>query len=108
MATAFRQHYQASVATAAHEKPGTVAQLAYSEDTAEVVIIRVFPTADDLDRQLEGSDDRSKTTYQLIEPIAIELYGAPSSFALNKMRSVAGPGVAVTIISNYLGGFLRT
>lgn len=108
MAAAFREHYLATLPKTEIEKPGTIAQLAYSNDDAsEVVVVRVFPSPDDLDRQLQGSDDRSKLTYEFIEPVAVELYGSPNPYAIEMINKVAGSGVEVTVTRNYLGGFLK-
>jgi hypothetical protein len=93
--------------TEAH-KPGTLVQLAYeSEDTTQVDIFRVFPDADALDKQLQGADERSKRTYEFIEPVGVEIYGAPSAFALEMTKKVAGAGIEVTIKPHYIGGFIR-
>ena len=104
----FRQHYSDSVPATAANKPGTLVQLAYeSEDATQVDIIRVFPDADAMDRQLQGADERSKRTYEFIEPVSVEIYGTPSTFALEMMKKVAGSGIGVTIKPQYIGGFIR-
>ena len=104
----FRKHYGDSVPATATNKPGTLVQLAYeSEDATQVDIIRVFPDADAMDRQLQGADERSKRTYEFIEPVSVEIYGTPSTFALEMMKKVAGSGIGVTIKPRYIGGFIR-
>ena len=103
-----RKHYQASVAGVEANKPSTLVQLAYSnEDATEMTIVRLFPNADALDQQLQGADERTKTTYQFIEPTNIEIYGTPNSYALEMFTKVAGSGIAVSVHPQYMGGFIR-
>jgi quinol monooxygenase YgiN len=104
----FRAHYRDSVPPIEAGKPGTLVQLAYeSQDAAEVAIVRVFPSAEALDRQLQGAPERSKRTYEFIEPVSIEIYGTPSHSAVEKMKTIAGSGVAVSIDPRFIGGFIR-
>jgi len=104
----FRKHYRDSISPIVAGKPGTLAQLAYENDDAtEVTIVRLFPSADALDHQIQGADERSKKTYQFIEPISIEIFGIPNPVTLEMMKKIAGSGVIVRISPNYLGGFIR-
>jgi hypothetical protein len=104
----FRKHYGDSVPLTEANKPGTLVQLAYeSEDATHVDIIRVFPDTDAMDRQLQGADERSKRTYEFIEPTSVEIYGMPSAFALEMMKKVAGAGIEVTIKPQFIGGYIR-
>ena len=104
----FRQHYQASIPPTQAGKPGTLAQLAYeNEDATRVTIVRFFPSADALDQQIQGADERSKKTYEFIEPLAIEIYGTPNPATLEKMFKIAGSGITVHVSPHYLGGFIR-
>jgi hypothetical protein len=104
----FRNHYRDSIPPILTGKPGTLAQLAYeNEEATEVTIVRLFPNADALDLQIQGADERSKKTYEFIEPICIELFGTPNPSTLEKMKKIAGSGVAVMISPNYLDGFIR-
>lgn len=105
----FRKHYQGSIAPIMADKPGTLAQLAYeNEQTTKVTIVRFFPSADALDLQIQGADERSKKTYEFIEPISIEIFGTPNPATLDKMKKIAGSGVSVMISPNYIGGFIRS
>jgi quinol monooxygenase YgiN len=104
----FRRHYQNSVAPIYADKPGTLAQLAYeNEEATEFMIVRLFPNAEALDLQMQGADERSKKTYEYLEPIGVEIYGAPSPATLERMKKIAGSRVAVTIRPRYVGGFIR-
>lgn len=69
--------------------------------------MRIFPNAEALDLQLQGADERSKTTYRFIEPTGIEIYGTPSNYALDMMKKVAGSGILVSIYPQFIGGFIR-
>lgn len=83
-------------------------QLAYTnEDFSKIDIIRLFPNAEALDLQLQGADDRSKITYQFIEPSIVEINVTPSEFAIYMMEKVVGSGIAVIIFPQFIGGFMR-
>jgi hypothetical protein len=108
MLAEFMRHYQNSIPRTETEKPGTFVQLAYvSADASSIDIIRLFPNAEALDSQLRGADDRSKVTYQFIEPTSVEIYGSPSDFAIEMMKKVAGSGIKVSISPRFIGGFIR-
>jgi len=75
----FRNHYRESIPPIMSGKPGTLAQLAYeNEEATEVTIVRLFPSADALDLQIQGANERSKKSYEFIEPISIEIFGTPN------------------------------
>lgn len=104
----FRNHYRNSVPPIIAGKPDTLAQLAYeNEEATEVTIVRLFPSADALDLQIQGADERSKKTYELIEPISIEIFGIPNPSTLEKMKKIAGSGVMASISPRYIDGFIR-
>lgn len=105
----FRKHYRESVPPIEAGKPGTLAQLTYeNEDASEVTIVRFFPGADALDLQLQGADERSKRTYEFIEPVSIEIYGMPNPATLERMKKIAGSGLVVSVQPRFIGGFIRT
>ena len=104
----FRKHYGDSVPITQANKPNTLVQLAYeNQDATQVTIVRVLPGADALDQQLQGADERSKKTYEFIEPVSVEIFGAPSKFALAMMKKIAGTGIAVSIHPQFIGGLMR-
>jgi hypothetical protein len=104
----FRQHYRESIQPTLEGKPATSAQLAYeNEEATEFTVVRLFPNAEGLDLQIQGADERSRKTYEFIEPISIEIYGRPNPATLERMKKIAGTGIAVTICPNYVGGFIR-
>ena len=104
----FRKHYQDSIPPILAGKTGTLAQLAYeNEEATEFIIVRLFPSADALDLQIQGADERSKKTYTFIEPISIEIFGTPNPATLEMMKKIAGSGIAVKISPIYTGGFIR-
>lgn len=104
----FKKHYQDSIPLIMAGKPGTLVQLAYEDkDGTGVSIVRIFPSADALDDQIQGADERSKKTYEFIEPNGIEIFGTPNPSTLEKMKKIAGSGVTVSINPDYLGGFIR-
>jgi hypothetical protein len=104
----FDRHYRESLPATETGKPGTLVQLAFvSDDLTEVSIVRVFPDAQALDLQLQGADERSRKTYQFIEPTGVEIYGNPGGYAMEMMKKVAGSGIQVKIMPRYIGGFIR-
>jgi hypothetical protein len=105
---AFRKHYADSLPQIKAGKPGTLAQLAYeNEDATEVTVVRFLPSAQALDQQLQGADERSKRTYEFIEPVGIEIFGTPNPATLEKMRKIAGAGITVHVHPQFIGGFIR-
>ena len=108
MLDAFKKHYQESIPRTEAAKPETLVQFAYvSDDDTRIDIVRLFPDAEAFDLQLHGADDRSKITYQFIEPSSVEIYGKPSEFAIQMMEKVAGSGIPVSIFPQFIGGFMR-
>lgn len=104
----FNNHYMKSIPLTEKSKPGTITQLAYiNDDATEVDIVRIFPNAEALDLQLQGADQRTKTTYKFIEPTSIEIYGTPTDYALEMIKKVAGSGINVSIKPQFIGGFVR-
>ena len=107
-ADGFSDHYQDSIQPIFDDKPATLAQLAYeNENATEVTVVRLFPSAEALDLQLQGADERSRKTYEFIEPIGIEIFGTPNPATLKKMKKIAGSGITVSISPKYIGGFIR-
>lgn len=104
----FRKHYQSSVQPTFIGKPDTLAQLAYeNEEATEFTIVRIFPNPDALDKQIQGADERSKKTYEFIEPVSIEIFGNPNPSTLAQMKKIAGSGITLRILPNYMDGFIR-
>ena len=104
----FRLHYRESIPRTLESKPGTSAQLAYeNSEHTQVTLVRVFRDAEALDLQLQGADQRSKITYQLIHPLSIEIFGEPNRSTVEHMQKIASSGVDVSIHPAYLGGFIR-
>jgi hypothetical protein len=104
----FRKHYRDSIPSILATKTDTIAQLAYeNDDETEFTIVRIFPSAEALDLQIQGAAERSKKTYDFIEPISIEIFGLPNSVTLEKMNKIAGTDVIMKVNPNYIGGFIR-
>jgi hypothetical protein len=104
----FREHYRLSIPSTQAGKPGTLAQLAYeNEDATQVTVVRFFPSPEALDLQLQGAGERSKRTYEFIEPVRIEIYGTPNPATLEKMKKIAGSGIDVRVQPRFIGGFIR-
>jgi hypothetical protein len=105
---AFRRHYRESIPITMADKPDTQAQLAYgNEDATEVSIVRLFPNADALDLQIQGADERSKRTYEYIEPTGIEIFGTPNPATVEKMKKITGSSIKLRISPHFIDGFIR-
>ena len=104
----FMKHYRDSVPPIEAGRPGTLVQVAYvDEDATEVVIVRLFPSADAMDLHLQGADQRSKRTYEFIEPTSVEVYGTPSQSAIEMFEKIAGSALPVSVFPRFIGGFIR-
>jgi quinol monooxygenase YgiN len=104
----FRKHYRDSIPPIEANKPGTLIQVAYvNEDSTEVAIVRIFPSAEAMDLHLQGADERSKAAYKFIEPASIEIYGTPNNYAMEMMKKIAGSGIDVSVNPHFIGGFIR-
>jgi hypothetical protein len=92
------------------EKPRSTAQLAYLNDAGtKISFVHVFADADVMDVHFQGAEERASAAYEFITPAGWEIYGTPSDAALQMMRQAATTaGVALTVQSEFLGGFLRT
>jgi len=108
MLDSFIKHYHDSVPVTEAGKPETLVQLAYvNDDGTQVDVVRVLPSAEAMDRQLQGADERSKVTYRYIEPTSIEIYGTPSTLTMEMLKKVAGSGIDVSVYPQLIGGFVR-
>jgi len=104
-----RQMFREALEMLEAEKPRTTAQLAYLDESGtNVSIVHVFADADTMDFHFQGAEERSRAAYAFMDPAGWEIYGTPSGAALQMMRQAAtSADVALTIRSEYLGGFLR-
>ena len=91
-------------------KPRTLVYLSYLDATEQTVtFIHAFADADSMDRHFEGSTDRSRAAYEFVEPRGWEVFGTPSTDALDALRAAAGSaGTSLTVHPEYVAGFLRT
>ncbi|UCF95830.1 MAG: hypothetical protein JSV89_11655 [Spirochaetaceae bacterium] len=69
--------------------------------------IGLFPSAEAMDIHLQRADERSKAAYRLIEPVSVEIFGAPNKYAMEMMNKTAGSGIDVAVKSQFIGGFIR-
>ena len=104
----FKKHYRDSIPRTNADKPDTLVQLAYeNKDATEVIVVRLFPNAEALDLQIQGAGERSKKTYEFIQPVSIEIFGTPIPSTVEIMKKIAGSGVIVSITPHFSGGFIR-
>jgi len=91
------------------DKPRTLAFLAYlSEDASQIAFVHLFADADSMDAHFGGAQERAKTAYQFVEPKGWDIYGSPSSQALETLRkAAASAGVGLNVQPIFMAGFLR-
>jgi hypothetical protein len=91
------------------EKPRTVLFLSYLDaDGGTISYLHAFANAESMDLHFAGADERSRAAYQYIEPLGWEVYGNPSSAALETLRQAAdSSGVRLARHPEYLAGFFR-
>jgi len=91
------------------EKPRTVLFLSYLDaDGAKISFLHAFADAESMDEHIVGAEERSRVAYEYFEPLGWEVYGRPSTAALDSMRQAAAPaGISLELHPQYLGGFLR-
>jgi quinol monooxygenase YgiN len=89
-------------------KPGTIVYLGYvSEDGSEVAFVHVFPSAEAMDRHMQGVPERARAAYESMQPARLEVYGEPSPATLEAIRKIVGTGVVLSLNPQHLGGFIR-
>ena len=104
----WRTALAAGAASLRAEKPLTAAFLPYvAENGRDHTIVHVFADADAFDRHLEGVEERSRDAYELIDPMAFEVYGQPSEQAMSVFRAAAAAGRGLRLEPESLPGFLR-
>jgi quinol monooxygenase YgiN len=104
----FARIFQESAERLQADKPRTLVFLGYLNEAGQASFLHVFADAESLDIHNQGSDERARAAYEYLEPKGWELYGRPSHEALETLqRAAASAGVELSVVSNYLGGFLR-
>ncbi len=106
---ALKRSYQESVQRLRSEKQRTLLFLGFiDKDERRVTFVHAFADSESMDLHFEGSDERTRAAYELIEPEGWEIYGTPSDRALEVMRREAtSAGVALRHQPASLGGFIR-
>jgi hypothetical protein len=92
------------------EKPRTALFLSYvSSDGGVISFLHAFADAEAMDLHFVGADQRAKAASEHMEPLGWEIYGEPSTAALEEMRGAAlAAGVPLSLHPEYLAGFLRS
>ena len=104
-----RQLSKEAAARLEAEKPRTVLFLSYLDaDGGTISFLHAFADPESMDMHIVGADERSRAASQYIEPLGWEVYGNPSSVALETLRQTAdSAGVSLASHPEYLAGFLR-
>lgn len=89
----FSRHYRKTIPITERNKPGTLTELAFLEaEGTEVIMIRIFADAEAMDHKLKGAGERSRRTYEFIEPTAIEICGEPIAYSMRVPQIGRGIG----------------
>jgi hypothetical protein len=90
------------------EKPRTLMNLAYlNEEGTEIAFLHAFADVEAMQLHWQGADERTQKAYEYIEPIGFEIYGSPGEQILEGMRGEAMGGVTLTVLPEFVTGFLR-
>ena len=105
----FEQVYTRAVDIIRASKPRTALFAAYVDETGtEVKIIHIFPDSTAMADHFEGSDDRTRSVYELIMPTDFEVYGVAPAPAIDLLRrEAAAAGGHVEVLADPIAGFLR-
>ena len=77
------------------------------ESSMTLTIVHLFANTAGFAAHVEGADDRSAAAATFIEPLAMEIHGAPDPGTIAAIRSGLPSDVTLLIGTDYLGGFLR-
>jgi len=105
---ALRELYHETVKDIEATRPGTLVHLGYvSADGSEITYLHVFPSAEAMDRHMQGVPERARAAYEFMQPVRLEVYGQPSPGTLEAIRRIAGAGVALSLNPQHHGGYIR-
>jgi hypothetical protein len=108
MSSAVRTFLDQGAQQLAAAKPQTLAFLAYLDDVATTLtIVHVFANAGAFATHVEGADTRSAAANDLIETLAMIIYGTPAASTLAAIESSTPPRVSIEVRAGFVGGFLR-
>lgn len=106
---AYRELQRNATAALLAAKPRTLAFLVYlDEERTQMNVVHLFADAESMDLHFDGSGERAKAAYEVVEPRGWEIYGSPSNAALETMhQAAASAGVPLSVQPFYEAGFLR-
>jgi len=90
-------------------EPRVIALETYINDRSEATTILVHPDAQSQDFHVQVAAQTLERLYQFLDftKMSIGVYGRPSKQALGRMTEFAQSGVALSLKTNYVGGFNR-
>lgn len=108
MADAVRTFLDKGAQQLAAAKPQTLAFLAYLDEAATTLtIVHVFADAGGFAAHVEGADTRSAAADELIETLALTIYGTPTASTLAAIEPSTPPSATIEVGAGFVGGFLR-
>lgn len=89
-------------------KPGTLAHLGFlNAEGTELTIVHIFRDAEAMESHMEAAAEAAKKGFQVIESLRLEVYGKPTDTVLERMKRIAGSGVALSVNPQPVGGYIR-
>ena len=108
MADAVRAFIDKGAQHLAAAKPQTLAFLAYVDDAATTLtIVHVFADPAAFAAHVEGADSRSAAADELIESLALTIYGTPTTSTLEAIQASTPSSASIEVRARFAGGFLR-
>ena len=90
-------------------EPLVHAHVAYTdEDRGEISLVQVHPDAESADNHLRLAGEHIGRAADLVETVAITVYGEPGPAVSAALAHNAAAGAAVTVRPDRLAGFLRS
>jgi hypothetical protein len=111
----YRRFHSELAKVVEENEPRVAAFVAFaSDDLTEITSVHVYPDAATLDRHMDVLGEKMKLlpedltkVMQLLEPVGIQVFGAPTGSAAQMDKGLAESGVPFTVKRRYLGGFVR-
>lgn len=104
----YKALYREVVQRVKDSKPGTVAHLAYvNESGTQASIVHMFPDAEAMELHMQGVDERAQRASELVEYAGFVVYGRPTPRTLEIMQRAAGGKIPLELKNQPIGGYIR-
>jgi hypothetical protein len=108
MANAVRTFLDNGAGQLAAAKPETLVFPAYLDDAATTLtIVHVFADAGGFAAHVEGADTHSAAAGELIETLALTIFGTPTASTLAAIEASTPPSASIDVRAGFVGGLPR-